>query len=246
MAHGAVRRFAILSLVAAVGVLLWFTRSGRSPPPLGSSAPQSVPPSTSASEASVRVPSASHEPEMAVQTMAEPAAIHRPPTTMAPASPSTLASIQTTGRPARSAVASAARASRPYGRPQTMVEAPPGATAAIRTSQGNQTLLPDALGEFPRVGVKPGEAVDVMVRYEGAPGDPPHVILQAEDGGTFTNGSPVLVAAVDSADAIRFRFRCSPQAGTHRITLRRGTDVKGMDFWVEGGTARSERMGGPP
>jgi hypothetical protein len=94
--------------------------------------------------------------------------------------------------------------------------------------------------------VKPGETVDVTVRYDGTAGDPPNVILQAEDGGTFTNGSPVLLAAIDSGNAIRFRFLCSPQAGTHRITLRRGADVKGMDFWVEKGSPRSEGRGGLP
>lgn len=130
---------------------------------------------------------------------------------------------------------------RSSGAPPVRAFAARNAEAVVRTASGSIRLEPDAAGDFPQVVAAPGGTAEVSVVYADAEG-PRETILQAEDGGVFPGGGIVRIAPLDDRNAIRFSFVASAQRGHHRVTLRRGADVKAFDFWVETGT----EQGGTP
>jgi hypothetical protein len=106
------------------------------------------------------------------------------------------------------------------------------ATASTLVGNTRYNLSPNQIGVFPRVaGLDPHQTLPVEVSYPGAsPGD--KVIVEAEDGGHFDNKKVVKVADVGGDKSIQFDFTTGGEEGVYRITLRKGADVKTLDFWV--------------
>ena len=46
------------------------------------------------------------------------------------------------------------------------------------------------------------------------------------------SGKIVHTASLDEQKSIAFNFQVSAEPGTHRVVLRKGADVKQLDFWV--------------
>ena len=115
------------------------------------------------------------------------------------------------------------------------------AEAVVRTADGSIRLGPDPAGAFPQIGTTPGATAEVSVVYADGDG-PREAVLQAEDGGAFAGGGVVRTAPLNDRNALLFAYVVSTQRGHHRVTLRRGADVKALDFWVETGT----EQGGTP
>jgi hypothetical protein len=106
------------------------------------------------------------------------------------------------------------------------------ATASTLVGNTRYNLSPNQIGVFPRVaGLEPHQTLPVEVSYRNAsPGD--KVVVEAEDGGHFDNKKVVKVADVGSNKSIQFDFTTGSEEGVYRITLRKGADVKTLDFWV--------------
>jgi hypothetical protein len=106
------------------------------------------------------------------------------------------------------------------------------ATASTLVGNTRYNLSPNQIGVFPRVaGLDPHQTLPVEVSYPGAsPGD--KVVVEAEDGGHFDNKKVVKVADVGGDKSIQFDFTTGSEEGVYRITLRKGADVKTLDFWV--------------
>jgi hypothetical protein len=105
------------------------------------------------------------------------------------------------------------------------------AEATVSAGGKNYVLQPNQIGNFQRVYVEPGAIVPVKVTYpEGEAGE--KLIIQAEDGGRLDSGKPVNVDELDQNKSLTFKFLLTNQIGVHRVTLRKGADVKTLDFWV--------------
>ena len=91
-------------------------------------------------------------------------------------------------------------------------------------------LAPNQLGVFQRVYVGARSQIAVKVDYPKAVnGDP--VIIQVQDGGQLDNGTVVQKGEIKDGN-VAFNFRATENAGIHRVSLRKGSDVKTLDFWV--------------
>ncbi len=106
-------------------------------------------------------------------------------------------------------------------------------TAQIKRAQGeggNDKLVPNALGLFPRINIDLEERVDVSLVYSDAqPGD--LVVVQSEDGGVLNDNHTVIQSPLDDERRLRFAFKSSREGGIYRITLRRGFEEKRLEFW---------------
>ena len=118
---------------------------------------------------------------------------------------------------------------------------PRDAEAVVTTGAGTFRLDPDPAGDFPQILTGPQSTAEVRVAYADREG-PADVILQVEDGGTLAGGDVVRPVRLGENNSLHFAFVTSVQRGHHRVTLRRGADVKALDFWVE--TEREQ--GGTP
>ena len=222
-----------LLLVAGIAFVLWFVRPDRR----ADSRPAA--PETPAAPASP----ASHAAASPAADYAERSG--------APRTPADAASADASARQRGPRVAGAASLRVPSGR------APPGiaggggvpvrgfvsrdAEAVVRTADGSIRLVPDPAGDFPQIVTTPGATAEVSVVYADGDG-PREAVLQAEDGGAFAGGGVVRTAPLNDRNALLFAYVVSTQRGHHRVTLRRGADVKVLDFWVETGT----EQGGTP
>ena len=103
---------------------------------------------------------------------------------------------------------------------------------AVVEQNGRRTnLAPDAMGNFPRVLLKPHERVKVAVSYpDGAPDEP--VVLQSEDGGQLDQGDTVKQLRLDASRSVVFEFESDRADGIYRVTSRKGFDEKRLEFWV--------------
>lgn len=111
------------------------------------------------------------------------------------------------------------------------IASPTVVSAMVRV--GGQTLQGDAneLGIFPEIRVQPGQQVGVTVAYpEGQPGQ--RIVAAVEDGGLLQDGERVLPMQLDSQQAVTFNFTAGEARGIYRVTLRRGTETKMLQFWA--------------
>jgi hypothetical protein len=129
-------------------------------------------------------------------------------------------------RASRAPDADAVQTARPF--------TPREAEAVVTTGAGTFRLDPDPAGDFPAVVAGPFSTAEVRVVYAEREG-PETVVLQAEDGGMFPGAGIVSTVRLDERATVRFAFVTGPQAGHHRVSVRRGADLKGFDFWVERG-----------
>ncbi len=119
----------------------------------------------------------------------------------------------------------------PTGSPLTNEMGGTRAAAKVKVGNKNFNLSPNEVGMFPRVLVPANGKIQISVAYpEGTPNDP--LVIQAEDGGLLDNGTVVKQGKLDSNKVISFEFQTNAQDGVYRVTLRKGTDEKRLDFWV--------------
>jgi hypothetical protein len=129
------------------------------------------------------------------------------------------------------------------GRPRyRKAPAAPGQRVTARVQVGGRAydLTPNQVGNFQRIYVQPGETIPVQVAYEeGKAGEP--VAVSAEDGGGVWQGvsgkgqgagGTGTAATLDERLRIAFNFKATEHRGIHRVVLRKGADVKVLDFWV--------------
>lgn len=87
------------------------------------------------------------------------------------------------------------------------------------------------LGYFERVYLQPREKASVSLTWpEAQPGD--KVVMEVEDGGELDNGKALQQQALDGSGSLQFAFQASQYDGIHRVVLRRGRQMKVLDFWV--------------
>jgi hypothetical protein len=113
-------------------------------------------------------------------------------------------------------------------------------TARVQVGGRAYELTPNQVGNFQRIYVQPSETIPVEVAYEqGKAGE--RVAVSAEDGGGVWQGvsgkgqgagGTGTVATLDERLRIAFNFRATEHRGIHRVVLRKGADVKVLDFWV--------------
>lgn len=96
------------------------------------------------------------------------------------------------------------------------------------------------IGRFDRIeGVRPLTTIPVEVYYPGG-SISEKVILSVEDGGKLDNGKKVKVIELNNEKKAVFSFVISDQTGLFRITMRKGTDTKVVQFWAEESSQTSE------
>lgn len=121
----------------------------------------------------------------------------------------------------------------PEPRHKKQPKAPGQRAVAMVQRVGKQyELTPNQVGAFQRIYVKPSEQIPVQVAYpEGKPGET--VTIEAEDSGRVVGAKGwVSLEQLDEQSALSFVFQVSENLGTHRVLLRKGRDVKVLDFWV--------------
>jgi len=68
------------------------------------------------------------------------------------------------------------------------------------------------------------------------------VCLSVLDGGQLNgDGSGLKTVELEEGGKFTFTFQVTEQDGLHRVTLRRGKDVKVLEFWVGERLAVSEK-----
>jgi len=119
----------------------------------------------------------------------------------------------------------------------SFVEMPPGgiprepAKATVIVDGTSVQLEPNEIGSFPRRLIAALTTAAITVVYpNGNAADP--LVIQCEDGGVLDNGMVVKRAELDASKAVSFQFKSGVPEGVYRITLRKGTDEKHLEFWV--------------
>lgn len=111
-------------------------------------------------------------------------------------------------------------------------EAPGERTVAKISNQGaEQALLPNEIGFFPRVYIQPNQEVPVELNYpDGLPEEA--VSVHVEDGGALDGRLPGKLYRLDEGNSMAFRFRANADEGVYRVAIRKGSDVRVLEFWV--------------
>jgi hypothetical protein len=95
-----------------------------------------------------------------------------------------------------------------------------------------EKLKANRFGMYPRVYVGASEVVEVKVEYPGAKAGE-GVDVQVEDGGQIVeSGSIVYQGQLKAGGKLDFHFQTTQQLGIYRVVLRKGEDIKQLDFWV--------------
>ena len=111
-------------------------------------------------------------------------------------------------------------------------ECPGEMVAAMVNASGRKySLTPNQVGNFDRVRVQPQEKIPVTISYPGGVAGET-VVIQAEDGGQFEDGGMAREVQLDAQRTLAFLFQVTNEPGEHRVTLRKGNDVKVLEFWV--------------
>lgn len=130
----------------------------------------------------------------------------------------------------------------PDRQPEVRYRAPvraPGqrAVAKVQRAGKDYRLTPNQVGTFQRIYVQPGETVPIAISYpNGQPGDP--VLIEAEDSGKLRaqagggGGNVGMTGRLNDQRTVEFAFEVSQNRGIHRVLLRKGNDVKVLDFWA--------------
>lgn len=105
------------------------------------------------------------------------------------------------------------------------------AVADISFGGRKYSLKPAQYGIFDQILVEPSSRIPVQVTYpDGEPGE--KVIVEVEDGGRLDNDSILAIQSLDDEKRLAFVFRTTAQTGLFRVTLRKGADVKTLNFWA--------------
>jgi hypothetical protein len=95
-----------------------------------------------------------------------------------------------------------------------------------------EKLKANRFGMYPRVYMGASEVVEVQVEYPGAKAGEA-VDVQVEDGGQIVeSGSIVYQGQLKAGGKLDFHFQTTQQLGIYRVVLRKGEDIKQLDFWV--------------
>jgi hypothetical protein len=108
-----------------------------------------------------------------------------------------------------------------------------GEMVSIRAEVGSKTieLLPNAEGQFPPLYVGPQTKTPVTAYFpESSPGD--HIFLQMLDGGKINDRLYAKEAVLDQQRLLTFDFTTSSNPGRFRVLMRKGGEIKTVDFWV--------------
>ncbi len=103
--------------------------------------------------------------------------------------------------------------------------------ARITRSKQAITLNPNQVGNFPTLDVRPQTLVGVEIIYTAGLVNEA-VALTALEGGTFGNGKTTQDVTLDSLKRASFSFAAGSGRGLYRVSVRKGTDVKLLEFWV--------------
>lgn len=88
------------------------------------------------------------------------------------------------------------------------------------------------MGEYPRVQVDAGEAVNVRMQFQRSPAEMP-LALTAQDGGGLAGSKPSQSVRLASDRSATFEFTAGQNDGVHRVTVATPAgEVKTFDFWV--------------
>jgi hypothetical protein len=95
-----------------------------------------------------------------------------------------------------------------------------------------EKLKANRFGMYPRVNVGASEVVEVKVEYPGGKAGE-GVDVQAEDGGQVVeSGAIAYQGQLKEGGKLEFHFQTTQQLGIYRVVLRKGEDIKQLDFWV--------------
>ena len=141
------------------------------------------------------------------------------------------AARSTTGGSAANTVGAATRATVENSELSTPAPAGEQTIATVNNAGVQRTLTPNEIGHFPRVYINANQAVPVEVSYpDGQPDDP--VVIQVEDGGNLDGSLAAKLGKLDSLKKIAFKFTANADLGVYRVVLRKGADLRVLDFWV--------------
>jgi hypothetical protein len=108
---------------------------------------------------------------------------------------------------------------------------PQAPRATVAVGQKTVQLTPNQVGNFQRTYIQPKETLPVEVVFpQGEPGQT--VVLEAKDGGTFDDKKLAQVAKLDAQRRLAFTFHADRQPGIYRVSMRRGSEEKVLNFWV--------------
>jgi hypothetical protein len=136
-------------------------------------------------------------------------------------------------------------ASAPARQPDDLVDEAPTAPASIlgaavsvwATVNGVTTreLTSAQNGEFPQVTLPRGGEATVRIRWSGAKaGD--RLVAAVEDGGTLGAGKLVLPLNAGADGTVSFDFKASDEPGIFRVAIRRGPELRVVQFWASAET----------
>ncbi len=103
--------------------------------------------------------------------------------------------------------------------------------ARVTRSKQAITLNPNQVGNFPTIDVRPQTLVGVEVIYTAGQANQA-VSLTALEGGTFGNGKTTQDLTLDSLKKASFSFAAGSGRGLYRVSVRKGADIKILEFWV--------------
>jgi hypothetical protein len=94
------------------------------------------------------------------------------------------------------------------------------------------TLIPNQVGQFQRVYVeKTRSTVKVSLDYpNGEQGQT--VVVESADGGSIDNKAVSKALQLDQSQNVNFDFTSTDDKGIYRVILRKGSDIKYLEFWV--------------
>jgi hypothetical protein len=93
-------------------------------------------------------------------------------------------------------------------------------------------LLPNQVGEFPRVYIKPGQKVQVRLRFPNAEAGA-RASVSVEDGGFLADKKPALPLTLDAERVGEFEFTAGMEPGQYRVSVRQGADTRILVLWAE-------------
>jgi hypothetical protein len=109
----------------------------------------------------------------------------------------------------------------------------PGEMVAVQVVSGGKScsLTPDQVGAFPKVNIDARQQVSVTASWpDGQAGQ--KVVVAAEDGGQVGGSNHPLAFTLDDQRQVAFDFTAGNGPGIYRVTLRKGPDVKTIQFWA--------------
>lgn len=94
-------------------------------------------------------------------------------------------------------------------------------------------LVPNQVGVFPRVYMKPNQKVEIRLRFpEAEPGA--RAAVSVEDGGYIGDQKPAAALTLDQNREGAFEFTSGTSHGQYRVVVRQGADTRILVLWAEG------------